>query len=166
MARCPVPTHGKGWGDRNPSLSVSEAPDGRILLHCFAGCTLEEILEAIGLEKRDLFPAHGHGPYLDRRPRSQSGNRSLPRSRQEHPPRSRQGHPQEREIAAVYDYVDEENRLLFQVVRYRPKAFAQRRPDGNGGWIWNLDGVRRVLYRLPEVLEGVRAGETIYVVEG
>lgn len=36
--------------------------------------------------------------------------------------------------------------------RYEPKQFKQRRPDGKGGWLWNLDGVRRVLYRLADVL--------------
>jgi 5S rRNA maturation endonuclease (ribonuclease M5) len=56
-------------------------------------------------------------------------------------------------IEAVYNYTDEAGTLLFQTVRYTPKDFRQRRPDGNGGWVWNLEGVRRVLYRLPEVLE-------------
>src|SRR5215468_9910315 len=56
-------------------------------------------------------------------------------------------------IVAVYDYVDENNVPLFQVVRFEPKDFRQRRPDGNGGWIWNLDGVRRVPYHLPELLK-------------
>jgi AAA domain len=55
-------------------------------------------------------------------------------------------------IVATYDYTDENGVLLYQVVRYEPKGFRQRRPDGNGGWIWNLDGVRRVPYRLPELL--------------
>jgi putative DNA primase/helicase len=55
-------------------------------------------------------------------------------------------------IVAEYDYEDENGKLFFQVVRYEPKSFRQRRPDGHGGWIWNLSGTRRVLYRLPEVL--------------
>jgi hypothetical protein len=42
--------------------------------------------------------------------------------------------------------------LLYQVVRFAPKDFRQRRPDGPGGWTWNLKGVRRVLYRLFELL--------------
>jgi len=70
-----------------------------------------------------------------------------------------------REVA-VYDYVDEEGRLLYQVVRLEPKTFRQRRPDGRGGWIWNLDGTRRVLYRLPEVLTAVREGREVWVAEG
>ncbi len=59
-----------------------------------------------------------------------------------------------RQIVATYPYHDANGRLLFEVVRYLPKGFKQRRPDGHGGWIWNLDGVRRVLYRLPELLKG------------
>ena len=55
-------------------------------------------------------------------------------------------------VVATYDYQDEQGKFLYQVVRYVPKTFKQRRPNGNGGWIWNLDGVRRVLYRLPKLL--------------
>jgi hypothetical protein len=69
-------------------------------------------------------------------------------------------------IVETYDYVDEQGALLFQVVRKEPKSFPQRRPDGRGGWIWKLGRTRRVLYRLPAVLEAVAAGKTIYVVEG
>jgi 5S rRNA maturation endonuclease (ribonuclease M5) len=68
--------------------------------------------------------------------------------------------------AAVYDYVDEEGQLLFQTVRMEPKDFRQRRPDGIGGWHWNLQGVQRVLYRLPVVLDAVANGTPVYVVEG
>jgi RecA-family ATPase len=72
------------------------------------------------------------------------------------------GKQQHRKIVATYPYQDEAGALLYEVVRYSPKAFSQRRPDGNGGWIYNLAGTRRVLYRLPELLRA----ETIYVVEG
>ena len=67
-----------------------------------------------------------------------------------------------RVIQAEYSYCDEAGALIFQAVRYTPKGFSQRRPDGSGGWIYNLQGVRRVLYRLPELL-GQRA---IVFVEG
>ena len=69
-------------------------------------------------------------------------------------------------IAATYDYIDEDGTLLYQVVRYESKDFRQRRPDGHGGWLWNMKGVRRVLYRLPQVIKAVQNGETIYIVEG
>jgi len=55
-------------------------------------------------------------------------------------------------VIAEYHYVDEAGTLLYVVERRAPKDFRQRRPDGNGGWIWNLKGTRRVLYHLPEVL--------------
>ena len=58
---------------------------------------------------------------------------------------------------------DENSVLLFQVVRFEPKDFRQRRPDGDG-WTWSVKGVRRVPYRLPELLE---AGDrVVFVVEG
>lgn len=66
----------------------------------------------------------------------------------------------------TYDYVDEAGELLFQVVRRPGKKFAQRRPDGRGGWAWSLGNVRRVLYNLPDVLDAARQGGTVYVVEG
>jgi putative DNA primase/helicase len=56
------------------------------------------------------------------------------------------------QIVTAYPYRDELAELLYEVVRYEPKNFRQRRPDGKGGWRWNLDGVRRVPYRLPELL--------------
>jgi len=70
------------------------------------------------------------------------------------------------QIVASYDYTDERGGLLFQTLRYEPKSFRQRRPDVDGGWAYHLDGTRRVLYRLPEVVEGVKAGRWIVVVEG
>lgn len=65
-------------------------------------------------------------------------------------------------LTTTYDYGDEGGQLLYQVLRYEPKAFRQRRSDGRGGWIWNVAGLRLVLYRLPEVMKA----ETVLVVEG
>ncbi|MBP9904871.1 MAG: DNA primase [Rhodoferax sp.] len=42
--------------DKGPSLSVRETPDGAVLIHCFAGCTTDEVVGAMGLELTDLFP--------------------------------------------------------------------------------------------------------------
>ena len=69
-------------------------------------------------------------------------------------------------IIKVYDYTDETGEILFQVIRYEPKDFRQRRPDGRGGWIWNLQDARRVPYRLPELVKAVAAGEIVYIPEG
>jgi len=67
-----------------------------------------------------------------------------------------------RRIVATYPYHDEEGEVLYEVVRFEPKSFAMRRPDANGGWIWDMRGVRRVLYRLP-ALQGCKL---VFVVEG
>jgi len=70
------------------------------------------------------------------------------------------------EIEAIYDYTDEEGNLSYQVIRNKGKKFFQRRPDGQGGWIYNLSGVRKVLYNLPEITSESRRNEIIFIVEG
>lgn len=123
-ARCP------GHEDRKASLAIGIGNDGRILLHCHAGCDLARILEAAGISQKDLFANNGH-------------------------------EPQERRIIATYDYQTGAGELSYQVVRYEPKDFRQRRPDGNG-WIWNIAGLKRIPYHLPELA----GAEYVFVVEG
>jgi hypothetical protein len=134
---------GTGWSarcpahdDRRASLSIASDDDGTVLVKCHAGCGTAAILSAVGLTLKDLFP-------------SRSGTSRM-------------------NIVAEYNYTDADGKLLFQVVRLDPKDFRQRRPDANGkgGWIWNLKGVPRVLYRLPEVRKAVADGQTIYLCEG
>jgi hypothetical protein len=69
-------------------------------------------------------------------------------------------------ITASYDYHDASGKVVFQVVRYLPKDFRQRRPDGKGDWIYNLAGVERVLFRLPEIILAVAKGTPIFICEG
>jgi len=115
--------------DGRPSLSVTAAKD-KVLVHCQAGCSTEEVVSVLALSMPDLFEDNG-----------------------------RLGSATE---TASYDYVDEGGDLLFQVVRFYPKDFRQRRPDGT----WKLNGVRRVPYRLPELIAAVGRGDTVYIVEG
>ena len=129
-----VRRNGSGWmalcpahEDRHPSFSI-HVRKGKILLRCFAGCSIAAICAATGIGMRDLFSDHS------------SPNEPL----------------------AIYSYVDEVGALLFQVLRYPGKKFKQRRPYGPGGWIWNLGAVRRVLYRLPEVVKA----KSVLIVEG
>ncbi len=71
-------------------------------------------------------------------------------------------------IERTYDNRDEAGELLFQVMRLRdPKTFRQRRPDPScrDGWSWKLGDTRRVLYRLPELLEAAEDA-IVFVVEG
>src|SRR5437763_240005 len=46
-------------------------------------------------------------------------------------------------VVKAYDYQDEQGVLQYQNVRYEPKDFRLRRPDGEGGFVWSLNGVRR-----------------------
>lgn len=71
-----------------------------------------------------------------------------------------------RRVVATYPYTDERGELLYEVVRYEPKGFGQRRPDGQGGHVWSVAGVRLVPYRLPELLNAIAAGDAVYIVEG
>ena len=73
------------------------------------------------------------------------------------------GKPQ---FVCAYDYLDGNGKLIFQKVRKKPKSFSQRRPDGKHGWIWNLDGVEKVLFRLPEIRRAVQRGHPIFICEG
>lgn len=62
-ARCPA------HDDKGPSLSIKELPDGTVLLKCFAGCEVEDVVRAVGLDVTDLFPPRDHaaGPVKRRR---------------------------------------------------------------------------------------------------
>jgi 5S rRNA maturation endonuclease (ribonuclease M5) len=79
-----------------------------------------------------------------------------------------------RRIAKTYDYTDAEGSLLYQVVRFEPKGFAQRRrsrgadddPADGDGWIWNLHGVEHGLYRLVEFRELAGQDDLVYLPEG
>lgn len=67
-------------------------------------------------------------------------------------------------IVAEYDYKDEDGEVIFQVVRYEPKQFRQRKPDGKGGWSWSVKGLRVVPYRLRELQAEKK--RPVFVVEG
>jgi hypothetical protein len=81
-------------------------------------------------------------------------------------------HQQRPTIVATYDYTDEAGELIYQVCRFEPKDFRQRRkprPDDppdrvKGGWVWSVKGLKAVPYRLPEVLDN--DDRVICIVEG
>lgn len=72
---------------------------------------------------------------------------------------------QKPKIHSTYAYEDEHGHLLFEVVRYEPKGFRQRRPDHNGDWIWSVKGVRQVPFHLPQLLAADSA-QVLFIVEG
>ena len=108
--------------DGKASLSIDEK-DGKLLFKCMAGCEQSDVFAEI---KR-----RGYLPELDRKPK---------------PPKV------SKKFVAAYDYTDESGNVVFQCVRYEPKGFSQRRTDGNGGHIYNLDGVTLTIYNLPEII--------------
>jgi hypothetical protein len=127
--------YGKGYTaccpaheDSNPSLAIREV-DGKILLHCHAGCSQRDVIEA--LKARGLWEPSKENTNMNRR------------------------------IIAEYNYTDAAGNLLYQVVRFEPKDFRPRYPDGAGGWIWKKHP-QQVLYHLREVLEAA----IVFVVEG
>lgn len=126
-------------GDKTPSLSVNRGTKGAgVIIKCQAGCETKDVVDTLGLTMRDLFDEDSRPQRSDERPR---------------------------EVAA-YDYTDEQGNLLYQVVRMEPKTFRQRRPAEGGGWDWKLNGARRVLYHLPEIIDAVRRGDPVYITEG
>lgn len=135
-ARCPAHEDGR------PSLSIGPGREHPVVFKCFAGCESEDIMAAIGLTWDQLSAERDEQPRGEWTPRG--------------------------DAIAIYDYIDEESALLFQVLRTVSKEFPQRKPDpaSKTGWTWRLGEVRRVLYRLPKIIEAVDAGRTIYIVEG
>lgn len=129
-AKCPAHV------DNKPSLSISTGKDGRVLLNCHAGCTTEEIVDAMGLTMNDLF----------QRSTATDDFKGAGRS----------------PVVARYDYQDADGTFLAQKLRRADKSFAWRRPDGHGGWIYNRQGLTIPPYNLPDVL----AADHIYIVEG
>ncbi len=69
-------------------------------------------------------------------------------------------------IAAVYQYRDLAGAVVHETVRFTPKRFTQRRPNGHGGYIYNLNGIEPVLYRLSEITQAIKEGIPIFIVEG
>ena len=131
-ARCPV------HEDRVSSLSISQGDDGRALIHCHAGCALDDILISLGLSLSDLYD-DDPAPVALPTPRLTAGSSAE---------------------AVTYDYHDLDGTLLHQVVKGAGKQFRQRHPTPEG-WAWKASG-RRVPYRWPELV-----GQTeVFICEG
>jgi 5S rRNA maturation endonuclease (ribonuclease M5) len=131
--------------DREPSLRLSVGQKDNAVAKCMAGCRTEDVMSEW----------HG-GPFPMAALFDSWWDRSERRSD---------------EAIEVYRYTDERAKPLFEVGRFEPglkgerKSFLQRRP-GRTDWKGGIKGVRRVLYRLPQVIMAVERGVTVYVVEG
>jgi hypothetical protein len=140
-AKCP------SHEDQTASLSVRDDLEaGLVGVTCFAGCSFDDVVGALGLQRSD-FRDGSKG----RIPRKKAPERAAPTD------------ALGQEIAR-YAYTDEAGEPLYYNVRFSPKSFRMAGPDGKiRGLPKNL---KRVPYRLPEVLAAIEAGKTIYWVEG
>jgi hypothetical protein len=123
--------------DTTPSLSVADGHSGPVI-KCFAGCDNDTILEARGLTWREVLDDEESGiSQLIREP-------------------------------VIYEYRDAQGKAVFEVVRQPNKQFRQRqRSDSEpSGYQWNLRGVTRVLYHLPDVIRAVNQGHEVWITEG
>ena len=154
---------GKGksyWGhcpahdDRSPSLNFTIGDKTPwIWMQCHAGCSVDAI--------RNALPATLHDVVLE------SGSRT-PKATVERVAKATKKKPTKWGTPTdYYDYTDADGKTLYQAVRTaNPKGFYQQRPDGNGGWLRNMDGITTTIYHLSEVLAAAKAGEIIFVAEG
>ena len=149
MCRCPVPGH----EDKNASLAIREK-GGQVLWHCHAKCPQDAVQAA--LEARGLWPSKPNGHINGSNGHSHANGTGRQQPRTERPAK----------VVATYPYQDESGRLEFEVVRLEPKGFRQRRLDEKGQWTWNVQGVRQVPYRLPELIEAIASDHPVFVVEG
>lgn len=133
MACCPA------HDDENPSLSISEN-SGKILMNCFAGCTIEAICSSLDLQVSDLFEKSGNESR-------EKTNRIVYSYKDEH------GHELYRKIR------------IEPGSNGKAKEFFCEHTE-NGQIIKNLKGCRKVLYRLPELLRAISNKKSIYLVEG
>lgn len=147
LVRCPA------HEDSSPSLAVSPGSNQDAVIHCHAGCSTEDVLAAAGLTWADIS-----APLEERA----VANIWTPAG--------------DTTSDLVYTYTDEEGTLLYQVLRTNVtngdgslgKRIFQRRPDPDnpGKWKWNMDGVRRVPWHLPALLECVESGNVVHIAEG
>jgi hypothetical protein len=153
--RCP------GHDDSTPSLRIGRGDTQPVVLKCMAGCPTEAVLAAIGL----TFTAVSSSDSARSRPSSPSGRKRPSGPKPPAKPPDKKKPPST--IVATYRYTDEHGQLLYEVVRLEPKSFRQRRPDpaNPGKWLWNMDGVPRVPYRLHELVAADK-NRDIFLPEG
>jgi hypothetical protein len=146
VASCPVPGHGKGNGDRNPSLSINMNEDGKPLFHCHGGCSQEEVFSTI--RALNLLPE------LMERPDPLANIKPLPKF----------------EFEQEWLYQDEDRTTVFIKQRLKTaqggKTYRLYKVDPDGRKHSSLGDARIVPYNLPALLDAKTAGRNIFLVEG
>jgi hypothetical protein len=157
---------GNGWSARCPahkdkraSLSVAEGEDGRALVKCHAGCTVDAIAKAVGLTVRDLMPERS-GPSPNRDGESKPSGRTFPTaSAAVADLERRQG-----KRSAQWNYHDAHSDLVGLVIRWDVVGGNDIRPVARSGDGWRIGAMPepRPLYGLPEIAKARR----VIVTEG
>jgi hypothetical protein len=146
VASCPVPSHGKGKGDKNPSLSVHIDDEGKPLFHCHGGCSQESVFQTI----RDMQLL----PELEERPDPLANIKPMPKV----------------EFQQEWQYQDEDRVTVFVKHRIRigefGKTYRLYKMDPSGKRYPTMGDARIVPYKLPELLDAKTAGRIIYLAEG
>jgi hypothetical protein len=146
VASCPVPSHGKGNGDKNPSLSININDDGKPLFHCHGGCSQEDVFHTI--RALNLLPE-----LLDK-PDPLANIRPIPRNI----------------LEQEWAYQDEDRQTVFVKQRYKigetGKTYRLYKVDADGRKHSTLGDARIVPYNLPALLDAKTAGRNIFLVEG
>ena len=146
VASCPVPSHGKGNGDKNPSLSVHIDDEGKPLFHCHGGCSQESVFQTI--RDRQLLPE------LEERPDPLANIKPMPKV----------------EFQQEWQYQDEDRVTVFVKHRMRVgdtgKTYRLYKVDPSGKRYPTLGDAKIVPYKLPELLDAKTAGRIIYLAEG
>lgn len=149
LASCPVPDHGQGNGDKNPSLSVTDGEDGNILFKCHGGCDQHTVFNAI--KEMGLLP------QLPDRPEYLSNVRPIM--------------PAIPVLEHEWFYTDENEMPLFVKQRYKTfdakgKTYKTLRIMADGSRVGKLGDCRIVPYRLFELQQAVTNGKVVYIAEG
>lgn len=163
QAKCPC------HDDKNASLTISyNSKEEKTMLYCHAGCNTKDIVESVGLKMSDLF---------DKPLEVEDKHKSA----------------FEKDIEAIYKFYDENGDLAYEKIRKKGKKFLHRRYiDGETVWgmeegiytetfpgskSWSIKerpgakkayypGQEQLLYNLPNVIKGIKEGQTIFITEG
>ncbi len=140
MGTCPC------HDDSTASLALSMG-EREPMVHCHAGCETRFVVSKFGYAMSQLFHEWSKGEKKQQK-------------------KSRSKWFREEDIEAIYSYHRKDCTLSYQVCRV-DKEFPFRRPDKEkpGKWIWNAQGVKKIIYRLPDVLEADPL-QSVFIVEG
>ena len=159
VALCPA------HDDKSASLSIT-LENGKILLYCHTGCTIERICSSLGIEKSDLF-AHRDEKQINRVPAPQKVESEQKRMKVRINTKGlvefySNKYKKMATESARYSYFNADGKTAYYVIRSDPKDFRPLTPDG----YLDLEGVERLPYRLPKLLQGVKESKTILLLEG